>query len=117
MVKKKSNTMKYLGKGLLHLIKSPYYIGKGVYNLSKKTSNQIEKRKLKKINSKIEPKYDEFKVLHVMQGDYDKWLNKITKSDSKIGIILGARGSGKTAFGIKFLENVHAKYNKKCFAM
>jgi hypothetical protein len=119
MAKKKKNSgaIKYIGKGLLHLIKSPYYIGKGVYHLSKKTSNQIEKRKLKKLSSKIIPKYEEFKVVHVMHGDYDKWLSKITKSDSKIGIILGARGSGKTAFGIKFLENVHAKFNKKCFAM
>jgi len=34
-----------------------------------------------------------------------------------MGIIVGARGSGKSAFGIKFLENFKIKGNKKIYAM
>ena len=51
-----------------------------------------------------------------MAGEYGKWFKKIGESDSQIGIILGARGSGKTAIGVKFLENIYSKYKKKCFA-
>ncbi|MGK0209356.1 MAG: hypothetical protein ACI83O_000633 [Patescibacteria group bacterium] len=61
--------------------------------------------------------YAEPTLVKKIQGDYHKWLNKAYTSESQIGIILGKRGSGKTAFGVQFLENVQAKYHKKCFAM
>jgi len=115
--KKKTSTAGYIGKGLLFVIKTPYYIGKGVYNLSKKNSQRRAKKKIKKERELMTSEYNEFNVLEVISGDYNKWLEKIYSSDSQIGIILGARGSGKTAFGIKFLENFHAKYKKKCFAI
>ncbi len=115
--KKKKSAAHHVGKGLLFVIKTPYYIGKGVYNLSKKTSKKRAEKKIKKERELMTSEYDEFNVLEIISGDYNKWLEKVYESDSQIGIILGARGSGKTAFGIKFLENFHAKHKKKCFAM
>ncbi len=114
---KKKSTANYIGKGLLFIIKTPYYIGKGIYSLSKKTSEKKKKRKIKKQRELMTPEYNEFEVLEIISGDYNKWLEKVYESDSQIGIILGARGSGKTAFGMKFLENFHSKHRKKCFAI
>ena len=114
---KKKTSKNYFGKGLLFVIKTPYYIGKGIYNLSKKNSQRRIRKKIKKERGLMTSKYNEFNILEVISGDYNKWLEKAYESDSQIGIILGARGSGKTAFGMKFLENFHAKHKKKCFAI
>lgn len=114
---KKKESENYLGRGLFFILKSPYSIGKGIYNLKKENSERKIKEKIKKQRQSITSKYNEFSVLEVISGDYNKWLEKVYESDSQIGIILGARGSGKTAFGIKFLENFHAKHKKKCFAI
>ena len=115
--KRNSKVTKYLGKGLLFVLKTPYYIINGIYNLSKKTKREIEKKKIIRKRESMSSRYDDFKVLEVISGDYKKWLEGVYKSESQIGIILGTRGSGKTAFGIKFLENLHAKYGKHCFAI
>ena len=119
MKKKKNNSrfLYYLGKSLLFLIKITYYLVKGITILSRKAKENIEKNKIKKKRESVRAKYVRFKIVEKIEGDYKKWLDKTYKSDSQIGIILGARGSGKTAFGIKFLENFYVKYKKKCFAI
>jgi DNA helicase HerA-like ATPase len=115
--KKKSKIPRYFGKGLLVLIKSPYYLGKSIYLLGKKTNKKIEEKKIKKKRDLILPRYDRFEILHREYGDYEEWEDTISKADSKIGVILGARGSGKTAFGIKLLENIYSKYKRKSYAI
>ncbi|MBU2104206.1 MAG: hypothetical protein KKF67_00310 [Nanoarchaeota archaeon] len=117
MKKKKKNSKNYIKKGLLFVIKIPYHIGKGIYNLNKKNSQKRIIEKIKRERELMTPKYNDLNVLEVISGDYNGWLEKVYESDSQIGIILGARGSGKTAFGIKFLENFYAKQKKKCFAI
>ena len=118
---KKGSALKTIGKGLWFLAKTPYYLGKGIYSLSKYTGDKIEegsrKRKVKKKRESMHPIYENFRVVHTKNGDYLQWEDKVNKSDSKIGVILGARGSGKTAFGMKFLENSHVKHKKKCYAI
>jgi hypothetical protein len=115
--RKKDPTLKYIGLGLLFLAKTPYYLSRGLYSISKKTSENIKQRKIKKNRESLKPKFEEFKIIKVLEGDYDNWINSIFNSDSKIGIILGARGSGKTAFGVRFLENYYSKNQRKCFAI
>lgn len=115
--KKNSKVLKYTGKGLLFLIKSPYYIGKGIYSLAKKADKGIEKKKIRKERESLGSVYKDLEIIHTNEGEYKKWVDKVYKSDSKIGIVLGARGSGKTAFGIKLLENAHAKHKRRCYAM
>lgn len=109
---------------IIHILKIPYYIGKAViylYNsiasLFKASKDYAQKKSIEKKRDKILSVYEDFKVIKTLDGDYNKWIDKTFKSDSKIGLILGARGSGKTAFGIKMLENAHAKYGKKCYAI
>jgi hypothetical protein len=105
------------GKGLWFVAKLPYYYFRWAWRMGNKISKKDEVRKVKKKRNKLESKHEEFKVLHVVSGDYFKWMEHVARSDSQIGIILGARGTGKTAFGVKFLENFHAKHSKDCFAM
>ena len=119
--KKKDSALKAFGKGAWFLMKIPYYAGKGIYKATKYTSNKVQESSRKKIVKKkrqeMKPIYQNFKVVHTKEGDYLEWENHVHKSDSKIGVILGARGTGKTAFGMKFLENAHAKTKKKCYAI
>ena len=121
MAKKEEHKKKYsifmsILKILWFILKIPYYIIIGIYKIvdylrDKNIENKvfIEKSKL--------PIYDDFKLLETVKGDYEKFIKKVYTTDNKIGVIIGARGTGKTAFGIKFLENMHSRYKKKCYAI
>ncbi|MBD3252122.1 hypothetical protein GF386_00130 [Candidatus Pacearchaeota archaeon] len=117
MVKKKKNKKRFLLKSLFFIIKIPYYGFKGISFLVKKSDKVIKKKRVMKKRSKLIPVYEDIKLIQSIEGNYKKWENSLIDSDSKIGVILGARGSGKTAFGIKFLENLHAKTGKDCYAI
>ena len=107
----------YIGRGFLELLKLPYYYVRWAYEMGKKISVKSEEARVEKRRRAMIAKYEEFKVVRVVDGDYYDWIDGVGKSDSQIGIILGARGTGKTAFGVKLLENLFSKYGKKCFAM
>ena len=98
-----------------------YKVGKflavGGYNLVKKTSNKIKENRKESLRPKIDQNYDKFNIILDIKGSFDEFENKILKSDSTIGLILGARGSGKSAIGIKLLENFKAKTNKNVYAV
>ncbi|RLE39600.1 hypothetical protein DRJ17_00180 [Candidatus Woesearchaeota archaeon] len=66
---------------------------------------------------RVDYTYAKFNVLKTIKGSFDEWENKLYRSDSKIGIILGARGKGKSAIGMKLLENFKAKTNKNIYAL
>lgn len=107
----------YFGKILFLIIKIPYYLIKGIIILSRKISTKSQENKIKKKRKSIKAKYIPFKIIETISGDYKTWFNKTINSDSQIGIILGARGSGKTGFGVKMLENIYSKNKGKCFAI
>ncbi|MCR4284451.1 MAG: hypothetical protein NUV97_00205 [archaeon] len=115
--KKHSIFWKYLGKGALFTIKLPYYAIKGKIRQIEKESKDSQEKEIKRKRDSIGYKYSPFKIIETIDGDYKTFFDKITKSDSQIGLILGARGSGKTAIGVKFLENIYTKSKKKCFAL
>ncbi len=124
MVKKRTKKKFKFWKILLFIIKIPYYlikgiiqIIKGIIKLVKIISKKSKENKIKKKRESIKAKYVPFKIIEIIEGDYEAWFDKTVKSDSQIGIIIGARGSGKTAFGIKLLENIYSKYREKCFAI
>ena len=107
----------YVGQGLLYVLKIPYYVFLGIRYIIRKISKKRAEKAVFKKRERMVAKYEDLKVLDTVLGKYEKWIDKAYNSDSQIGIILGARGSGKTAFGIKFLENYHVKNKKKCFAI
>ena len=47
-----------------------------------------------------------------LAGDLEDFENQLLKSKSLIGIIIGARGSGKSALGMRLLENMAAEGRK-----
>lgn len=124
-VKKKNVSFwKFIGNCIWFVMKIPYYLGKGavflgkgIYHLFKKSEEIIEKRNIEKKRGEMNAKYEEFEVIEIEKGDYKKWFENILSSDSKIGVILGARGSGKTAFAVKLLENIYARTKKRCYAI
>lgn len=115
--RKKDEDIVYLKRFLVFIVKIPYYIIKGIWNGIKWISDKSEKKKILNKRESLTAKYEEFKLIQIINGDYKKWIHDVFSSDSQIGIVLGSRGSGKTAFGIKLLENIHAKSKKKCYAM
>ncbi|MFH1849072.1 MAG: hypothetical protein ABH879_02700 [archaeon] len=66
---------------------------------------------------KSDHKYERFNIIKNIEGSFDSWENRIYKSDSTIGIIIGARGQGKSAIGMKMLENFKAKTGKNIYAL
>lgn len=50
-------------------------------------------------------------------GDLAAFEDRLLASKSTIGIVLGSRGSGKSALGMRLMENIHAKTSRKVCAM
>jgi Cdc6-like AAA superfamily ATPase len=64
---------------------------------------------------KEKKRFESFKLIQTISGDYNSFYNKII-STSTIILITGKRGSGKTALGMKLLE-IYSHYGKKCYAL
>ena len=128
MIEKRKKEKDSLFVGLFLLIKFvfsiPFYIlnflvklVKKIIQLTKKSEKIIEEKKVKKKREKIPAVYSKFKIVKETGGNFDDWEKKLMKSDSTIGIILGARGSGKTAIAIKTFENIYRKTSAKLYAI
>ncbi len=84
-------------------------------SFSQKFSNLFSKEK-KKL-SKHEPIFQEFKIVRNKKGNLEKFEKFLYSNKSTIGIILGARGTGKSAIGMSLLENFAVKTGKNIYAM
>jgi len=115
--KRKKKERGLLAKATIGLIKAPYYVGKGIYEVTKFSKKKSRERKIRNTRDSRKARYEEFVVLHSYDGTLDQWEYMLTHKDSTIGIILGARGTGKTAIGIKILENLFAKTLKRMYAI
>ena len=56
-------------------------------------------------------------VLEVEGGDYAEFADLVHENESTVGIIFGARGTGKSAMAMRIMEDVRAKTGRKCMAM
>lgn len=121
----KKRNKKKLGKVLLFILKSIfYYPFKALAWLFQKLIQLIKKekaatkdkvRELKRDNSSA--KYDSLKLIKAKKGEINRFEEKLYKNKSTIGLILGARGTGKSAIGMRLLENYKAKTNKNIYAL
>lgn len=103
-------SLRFIGK--YFLIGTKYLIAKiPRKNRSKdpKTSKVGRKKKI--------AKESEFQVLESIEGNIIKFEKKLEKNKSTIGIILGARGQGKSALGMRLLENIYSATERQCVAM
>ncbi len=65
----------------------------------------------------VKPQYQPLIVQKSESGLLASFENKILSSQSTIGLVVGARGSGKSALGMRLLENIVAKTDRKVCAM
>ncbi len=122
--RKKQNFFIILWKIIHFFLKGIYGIFLGVYLLIKALIPLLKKKKEKVIEKKkekdrpnIEAIYEEFEELESIKGNLEDFDEKVIKGKSTVGLILGGRGSGKSATGLRLLENIMAKTNKKIYAM
>ncbi len=95
--------------GIKLLLKGAAVVTSGVWNISKNiVANEVEKSK----KPQLQPIYSKFNTLQTIHGDFEKFEEKILRSKSSVGIILGSRGSGKSALGMRLLENAKTKGRK-----
>ena len=92
--------VKYLFKGLWWLL---LHLWKGIRWLVSRPPQIV------RVNATRTPKQpcvSELKVLATVKGDFSRFWEQFCSSDSTIGIVLGARGSGKTAFALMLMEDL-----------
>src|SRR3989344_4182288 len=108
----KNNALLILWNLLVSIILLPFRLIKAFFGLMKTTAEKTQEVKVKIKRDSLKPEYADSEIVHTYKGDFGSWEEKIRASDSKIGIILGARGTGKSALGIKLLENFHVKSSR-----
>ncbi len=102
----------YPFKFLWYIITKIYSFFKNKYNTHKQTSLQTKANQ-----SRTSATYDHFHELKKITGTLHEFEQKIIKNKSTIGIILGARGTGKSALAMRLLENIATQTNKQAYAM
>lgn len=87
---------------------------------TKNLNSETKEISIKDNNEKIKkPKsiYVKLNLIEKTKGDLDKFEENLYKKDSSVGLILGARGSGKSALGMRIAENFVSKTNKDICAI
>lgn len=94
-------------------------ITKGIVNFffGKKKEKKVETKAKTPTGYKHTAKYMGSEVIETENGNYGDFESLLTDNQSTIGIIFGARGTGKSAMAMRILEDVRAKTNRKCMAM
>jgi len=111
------NGVKALAKGVF------YYPIKGIWWLISKGASQIQERSknadvgAKQGRKTVEPFFESFVEIKSKKGDTGNFEKYLFSNKSTIGLILGARGTGKSALGMRLLENFSSKTGKNIYAM
>ena len=131
MARKKKGIVHHTGTALIYtskaagfFIKGAQTVAKGVgsaaaYTAKKASESKAKKAEVKKAKSRPRGKAKYAKLVDVkpIKGKSSSFEKFFHDSESTIGIILGARGTGKSAIGMKLLENIHAKTGKQVYAI
>jgi hypothetical protein len=132
MARKKKGIMHYTGSTIIFTSKVVMFFFKGLYNVLDGigsavmfTSKKVQEKRAEKTETKKETtkrprtnaRYSGLADIKPVKGKAATFEKFFHNSDSTIGIILGARGTGKSAIGLKLLENAHAKTGKKVYAI
>ncbi len=97
--------------GTLHIL---YSLAKSAVGLIGSIFSKARKAGERKARAKYgEAVYLPLAVEKSMAGDITEFEKRLS-SKSTVGLILGARGSGKSALGMRILENMAAKGRKVC---
>jgi len=104
----------YPGKGIWWIITK-------IYARSKKGIENIQEKQEKSHKNKSRPRahasYSSLKKIKTIRGNISSFEKYIYNHESLIGLIIGARGSGKSGIGMRLVENYKAKTDKSIYAM
>lgn len=119
-----SNVVMFFLKGAYQVLSGVgsvmLFTAKTVKKKKAKTEETKETKKTAKITAKrprTKAKYTGIKAIKSIKGKANTFEDALINAESTIGIILGARGTGKSAIGLKLLENIHAKTGKAVHAL
>lgn len=90
---------------------------KSIKTKSAKEEQATPKTPPKQGKIKSDPQNDPFKELKKKTGSLEKFNTLLYTNPSTIGLILGARGTGKSAIGMRILENFHTQSEKVIYAL
>lgn len=110
-----------LGRLFYIIILGVYYILRRIFKRGKVEANKtkmLAQKGSKSVYGSIasKTKKADIRVLETLKGNYQKFWRDLSSADSRIGIVVGARGSGKSAVALALLENLRQK-GKNFFAM
>jgi hypothetical protein len=104
----------YPAKGIWYLTKKSY---SGIKSLVKTRKEKKELLVMEKKRPQAVAKYVAFKEILPKKGKFIDFEEKLLTHKSMIGLILGARGTGKSAIGMRLLENFASKTEKRIYAL
>ncbi len=90
---------------------------KWVFSLLRKGNEKRKQVQAESRRPKIKAVFDPFREVEEIQGDLGVFESRLYSRKSLIGLILGARGTGKSAAGMRLLENFHAKTKRMVYCM
>jgi len=109
--------LRAFNRTIIFIIQLPYFAYRGIRSLVRTTKKTADKAKTKKKRESMNAVYEPFIVLDTKKGSYNDFEKMLSQKESVVGIIIGSRGSGKSAIGMKLIENIHSKSKKKIHAM
>lgn len=112
------NAWVWLATGFLHIfylltkfiIAAAAFIGTKLAASAKKQHESMQKPKSDAVLSPLAEQ-------KTISGSLESFEQRILSQKSTVGIVLGARGSGKSALGMRLLENAAAKTGRRPYAM
>lgn len=92
-------------------------IAKWLIGMLKKANEKRKEKALENKRPRVEPTYEPFVEVEDIRGELKKFETVLYSNKSLIGLILGARGSGKSAIAMRILENIAAKTKRKTYCI
>lgn len=112
------NAIVWIASGIFHLF---YLFTQFILKIAGLILGKVYSAGKKQISNSSKPSsiptYQPLVLQKQLAGTLSEFEDKLLSSKSTIGLILGARGSGKSALGMRVLENIAAKSKRKVCAM
>lgn len=90
---------------------------KWIFGLLRKGNEKRKKMAVESKRPKSESTFQSFEEVEAVEGELGVFESRLYSRKSLIGLILGARGTGKSAIGMRMLENFHSKTKRKVYCM
>ena len=129
MVKRKSKKQSLSWRAVKALARGTWtaakFTGRQIKRAAQWTGHSVaqkvrEKKKLKELKKNptysAQSKSSELKVIKTITGNEETFKDQL-ESSSKIILLFGKRGSGKSALGFRLMENMNANESRHCYVL